>query len=234
VAGWATNISPGPTSEAGQTVHFIVASDHPELFAAGPQIDAQGKMSFTPAPNAHGVAHLSIQLQDDGGTLNGGNDTSPAQTASITINKPLVWHNTLHALDVTDSAATGIDGQVTAGDALAIINYVNANGAGTVPAGASLGPPYIDTADSAGNLTGDGFVAAGDALAVINFINAFGSGLSGPGGEGESALPDSRSPMVAIAAPPMTAAPPVGDEAFLLTSAATATGDFLSPARRRR
>ena len=77
------------------------------------------------------------------------------------------------------------DGAVVAGDALAIINYINAFGAGRVPANAPIGPPYYDTVDSTAAPAGDDFVAPGDALAIINFINAFGPGISGPAGEGE-------------------------------------------------
>ncbi len=68
-----------------------------------------------------------------------------------------------------------------AGDALAIINYLNAFGAGPVPANAALGQPFgfLDTSGGA-NGAGDNFVTAGDALDVINFLNA------GLGGEGES------------------------------------------------
>ena len=50
-----------------------------------------------------------------------------------------VWHNVLHALDVNG------DGLVVAGDALAIINYINAFGPRAVPANAAVGPPYLDT-----------------------------------------------------------------------------------------
>jgi len=47
---------------------------------------AAGKLKFTPAANASGVGHASIRflLQDDGGTLNGGNDTS-LSVGTITI-----------------------------------------------------------------------------------------------------------------------------------------------------
>jgi hypothetical protein len=234
VVGWATNISPGPSDEADQSVQFIVNNDRPELFAAGPQIDPAGKLSFTPAPNAHGTAHLSIQLQDDGGTLSGGHDISPAQTADITINKPLVWHNTLHPLDVTDSAATGTDDKVSAVDALAIINYINSAGAGRIPAGAPFGPPYLDTSDSAGNLTGDGSVAAGDALVVINFINVFGGGQPAPGGEGEAALPSDNRKVVETAAPAGASFPPAAYDILLLALAGNESGDYLPPTRRRR
>ena len=38
VGAWARHISPGATSEAGQTVSFSVTNDNPRLFSAEPQI----------------------------------------------------------------------------------------------------------------------------------------------------------------------------------------------------
>ena len=35
------------------------------LFAAGPAIDASGNLSYTPAADANGVAHLSVKITDD-------------------------------------------------------------------------------------------------------------------------------------------------------------------------
>ncbi|HVX62800.1 MAG TPA: Ig-like domain-containing protein, partial [Pirellulales bacterium] len=87
VAGWAANISPGAANEAWQTLNFIVSSDNGALFSAQPSIDpATGNLTYTPAPNANGVAHVTVVLHDDGGTLNGGVDTSAPQTFTITVN----------------------------------------------------------------------------------------------------------------------------------------------------
>ena len=111
-----------------------------------------------------------------------------ASTAGDTVTQisTHIWHNVLDSLDVFGPAGPP-DDKVVAADALAIINYINANGAGHIPPGAASGPPYLDTVDSAGTPIGDDFVVAGDALAVINFINDFGTGLPGPAGEGEDA-----------------------------------------------
>ena len=119
-----------------------------------------------------------MKLLDSGGTANGGVNASAIQTFQIVVNKPLKWHNTLHGLDVTGAGGV-IDNQVAPGDALAIINFINAFGSGHVPANAVYGPPYYDT-------NADDSISPGDALAVINFINAFGSSLPGPAGEGEA------------------------------------------------
>ncbi len=87
VSGWATNISAGP-NESGQTLTFNVTDNtNPALFAAGPAVDATtGNLTFTPAPNTFGSATIAITLQDNGGTANGGVDTSAPQSFAITVN----------------------------------------------------------------------------------------------------------------------------------------------------
>jgi hypothetical protein len=91
-----------------------------------------------------------------------------------------VWHNDAQPLDVTGPDGQP-DGHIVAEDALAIINYINAFGAGAVPANAQIARPFgfLDTSGGI-NDVGDDFIAPADALAVINAINA------GLGGEGES------------------------------------------------
>ncbi|MFO0941496.1 MAG: tandem-95 repeat protein [Pirellulales bacterium] len=84
ISNWATNISAGPTSENWQAVDFQVAVDHPELFSVLPTVTADGTLSFTSATNAFGSAVVSVVIHDNGGSANGGVDTSAAQ--SITIN----------------------------------------------------------------------------------------------------------------------------------------------------
>jgi VCBS repeat-containing protein len=83
---WATAISPGPANESGQTVHFNVTGDtNAALFSAAPAVSSTGVLTFTPAANANGTAAITITLQDDGGTANGGVDTSAAQTFNINV-----------------------------------------------------------------------------------------------------------------------------------------------------
>ena len=86
VAGWATVISAGPTNESSQALTFLVTNDNQPLFATQPAISAEGTLDYTPAPNAHGTATVSVVLKDDGGIANGGSDTSVAQTFVILIN----------------------------------------------------------------------------------------------------------------------------------------------------
>lgn len=87
VAGWATGISKGPADESSQTLTFQVSNDNNALFLAQPAVDAaNGTLTYTPAANANGSATVTLSLKDDGGTTNGGVDTSAAQTFTITVN----------------------------------------------------------------------------------------------------------------------------------------------------
>jgi hypothetical protein len=88
VPGWATNISAGPADESGQVLAFnITGNTNPALFSVLPAVGAStGALTYTPAANANGAATITIRLADDGGTANGGVDTSPAQNFTVTVN----------------------------------------------------------------------------------------------------------------------------------------------------
>ena len=87
VAAWATAISAGPPDESGQTLTFnVTANTNPALFSAGPAVDPiTGNLTYTPAADANGSADITIELMDNGGTANGGDDTSPPQTFNISV-----------------------------------------------------------------------------------------------------------------------------------------------------
>lgn len=82
-APWATGITAGPNET--QTVTFSVSNNNDALFLVQPSISPDGVLSFTPAPNAFGSAAVTVALTDDGGTANGGVDTSAAQTFTINV-----------------------------------------------------------------------------------------------------------------------------------------------------
>ncbi len=86
VTAWASAILAGPANEAGQALDFIVSNDNNALFSAAPAISATGVLTYTAAANANGVANVTVSLHDNGGTANGGIDTSAAQTFTITVN----------------------------------------------------------------------------------------------------------------------------------------------------
>ncbi len=82
-AAWASSIVAGPANESGQNVTFTVTTDNPSLFAVPPAVAPDGTLTFEPAANAYGTANLTITAHDDGGTGNGGVDTSAPQTSAI-------------------------------------------------------------------------------------------------------------------------------------------------------
>ncbi len=85
VAGWATAILAGPPEESHQQAAFVVTNDNPLLFASQPSLSAGGVLTYTPATNAFGRAIVTVRLQDEGGTGDGGTDTSAPQVFTITI-----------------------------------------------------------------------------------------------------------------------------------------------------
>lgn len=81
----ATHINPGPGPETNQTLTFLVSPANSNLFSVLPAIDSNGTLTFTPAPNVYGTTTVSVVLTDDGGTDNGGQNTSEAQSFTIVI-----------------------------------------------------------------------------------------------------------------------------------------------------
>ncbi|NJO82392.1 MAG: tandem-95 repeat protein, partial [Blastochloris sp.] len=111
---WATNLSAGPSDESAQTLSFTITNNtDPSLFSAGPAIDANGVLTFTPAADAVGSAAITVELQDNGGTLNpGDDDTSDPVTFTITITSVNDAPSFTPGADVTvaeDAAAQTID-----------------------------------------------------------------------------------------------------------------------------
>lgn len=205
--GWAQNFSAGASFETSQKLTFQVTNNNNGLFAAQPTIDSQGTLTYTPKPNTHGTATVTVVLKDDAG----GNNTSTSRQFDIVITKTHPLHNAAEAgqrngLDVTGASSALPDGSITAGDVLAVINYINAQGPGHISAANITGPPYCD-------VNGDDRVVAEDALKIINYINA---------NSGQPEVEFSNS----YAAEP---APPLGDLLTLLAAdISTATS------RRRR
>jgi VCBS repeat-containing protein len=84
-AGWAKSINVGPADESGQTPTFIVTNNNTGLFSAQPVINSNGTLTFTPAKNKSGTATVTVKLQDNGGTANGGINESVTRTFTIKI-----------------------------------------------------------------------------------------------------------------------------------------------------
>jgi len=186
VPGWLKNCLAGAPDETEQELSVALTVDRSELFTTPPALDEFGTLTYDAAPNARGTAIATVTVQDNGGTANGGVDLS-TMIILFDVAKPHPWHNSARPFDVSGGLNGEPDGHIVAGDALEIINYLNAFGAQSVPEEALIGTPFgfLDTGGEGG--APDNFVTAGDALDVINFLNA------GLGGEGESVAAGSET-----------------------------------------
>ena len=86
VNSFITNIEDGD-GEVTQVLSFSVSNNNNGLFSAQPAVDAFGNLTYTPAADLFGTATVSVNIIDDGGTANGGDDTSANQTFTITVNQ---------------------------------------------------------------------------------------------------------------------------------------------------
>ena len=116
VPSWATSISTG-AGESGQTASFTATNDNPSLFSVQPSVTAAGTLSYTPAPQAAGVATVSVSLQDNGGTAFGASDTSPVQTFTISIGAAPILAATGTSLAYTENGSSFLDSGIVISDA---------------------------------------------------------------------------------------------------------------------
>jgi CSLREA domain-containing protein len=86
VASWATAMSAGPADESSQSLSFTITNNNPGFFSVDPAVSPNGTLTYTPAANVNGTANIGVAIKDDGGTANGGVDTSAFQTLRITVN----------------------------------------------------------------------------------------------------------------------------------------------------
>lgn len=83
---WASELSAGPSDEIAQILTFnIISNNNTQLFSESPSLDNEGTLTFTANENTSGIATLLLNLQDNGGTANGGVDTSVVDALLITV-----------------------------------------------------------------------------------------------------------------------------------------------------
>lgn len=118
---WASAISAGPGDESSQALSFLVGNDNPGLFSVLPAISTDGTLTYSIAPGATGTATVTVSIQDDGGTANGGVDTSAPRTFAITAvaANPIAGGAEPHTLiggPGADTLNAGPDGDCLIGD----------------------------------------------------------------------------------------------------------------------
>jgi len=165
IPGWTTPQPGDPANAAESRFVFNVTSDNAGLFKTPPAIDASGRLTYTPAPNASGTARVTVVLRDEGVPAAEGESASEPQTFTITVAKPNLRYNTERPLDVSgDDAVSPID-------AVLVINYLNAFPGRELPASAVASSDFLDT-------NRDNAISAIDAVLVINYLNALRPGAT--------------------------------------------------------
>ncbi|MCD4793544.1 MAG: hypothetical protein K8R54_09945 [Bacteroidales bacterium] len=112
VPAWATHINQGGSFyEDGQTLTFHLSNDNNSFFAEQPAVDVtSGNLTYATASDAYGTVYVEIYLTDDGGTTNGGDDTSPTYTFTVTVIGSSLWsrqdENTV-LLNLSDNVGIG-------------------------------------------------------------------------------------------------------------------------------
>ncbi|MFO7545575.1 MAG: InlB B-repeat-containing protein [Trueperaceae bacterium] len=114
ITNFAKNVGPGGgTDELGQTVTFDVtevpgSGSGTLAFDTAPALSSDGTLSYAPSVGTYGSRTFQAVASDDGGTANGGQDTSGPQTFTITV-APLVLNVAVNGAGSyqVDPAATG-------------------------------------------------------------------------------------------------------------------------------
>jgi hypothetical protein len=204
VSPWATAISAGPPDEAGQVVSFLITDNtNPGLFAAGPAVSSSGVLTYTPAADANATATIMLVAKDNGGTANGGLDTSAPQTFTITVNAVNDAPSFTKGPDVTvleDSGAHTIDPWAT--------------GISKGPADESgQGVSFHVTGNTNPDLFAAGpSIAPSGALSFTLAANAYGTSsisvvIKDDGGTANSGVDTSAAQMFTITVTPVNDAP---------------------------
>lgn len=177
IIGAVTYAPPRVTSPASAEVISLTAATIAGVGHSGETVSLYSDPNKTSSLTGNGVTLVSSQTAAmDGGysftadlTLGAINHffviatIGDAQTGIATVPaltqyaKP--WHNAEKRFDVDR------DTFIVAGDVLSVINYINANGSGSLPATRPNNKASVD-------VTGDNSVAADDVIAIINWINA--------------------------------------------------------------
>jgi PKD repeat protein/methionine-rich copper-binding protein CopC len=218
VSGFATGFDPGGgTDEVGQSISdfsVTVASD-PNSVLSSVDITDGGDLTYTANDDVEGTATVDVQVVDDGGTANGGTDTSTAQSFDVTVDTqaPTVGDASVSGdtLEVTFDESLSTDtvdepdaGEFTvhAGDGTVSVSDVTVSGstltltlASAVDSGETVTLDYAQTTDSLQDTQGNR-VAAFSGQSVTNDTPSPSSGSS----------PDRTSPNPDLYAPATTTA----------------------------
>lgn len=211
VAGWATRISAGPANESSQTVKFeVLGNTNPGLLSAGPAVTSSGDLTFAPNPGSSGSTTITLVLKDNGGTANGGVDTSAPQRFTITVVAPPTAEAQTLTTDEETSATVLLAGGDSAGGGVSFsiltppdhgtLSPIGAQSCSGIPRACQAGVAYRPDPGYSGS---------------DSFTYAVGNGLA-------TSAPAQVS--IRVNPKPALLPPPKGPTLFALTSAKTPSG----------
>jgi hypothetical protein len=150
------------------------------LFAAGPAVSSSGTLTYTPSSSGGGTATITINLKDNGGTANGGVDTSASQTFTITVTPVGGFVNFASSTgNTTENSGSTTVNVVRTGDSskAVTVNYATNADAG-VPCSTANGvaSPKCDFTAALGTLS----FAAGETSKPITILISQDSFVEGP------------------------------------------------------
>jgi gliding motility-associated-like protein len=102
VNGFISVFDDGDAQNVQTTQFNITNNTNASLFTGAPAISATGVLTFTPDATKFGKATISVTISDNGGTANGGVNTSPAQTFDIFVTPTNIKINEVHAVAAAD------------------------------------------------------------------------------------------------------------------------------------
>jgi Domain of unknown function (DUF4347) len=159
IANWATFNPGGGLDESSQTATYqVVSNSNSAIFAVAPAIAPNGTLTYTPS-NIAGSATIGVLVKDNGGTANGGVDTSSIQTYTITVNPQTV------TLVVTDNASTEATGD-TASYRVARNNAGGTQSIAMAISGTATAADYLFSLDAASVTAGATVSVSGPTVTV--------------------------------------------------------------------
>jgi hypothetical protein len=166
--GFATGFAPGGgEDELSQVISdYLVSVDSPGLFTVLPSISNDGTLRFTPVTDRNGIATVTVRVRDNGGTLNGGIDSSSAQTFTVTVGTAQTL--TLNATELGTHEIAIRNGLLVVTASGATVRSVPAADLTKVTTIDSNGATLFEVALPANNLPGMvRFIGAGNPIELI-------------------------------------------------------------------
>jgi len=187
----------------------VTGNTNPTLFATAPALNSTGTLTYAPATNAGGTATITIVLQDNGGTANGGQNTSAPQTINININPAggFVKFSAANFATTESSGFSTITVKRVGDTSLPVTVDYATGGDGSVPCSTvnGMASPKCDFTEASGTLR----FAAGEDTKTVTVLITQDSYVEGPE---DLTLTLSRATAFAALATPSTATLTINDD----------------------